>query len=189
MKSPSTRIFGAGAAAWLLACGGCSGADDGTAPRASLITEADRTTLISVESETVIDGQRPKLILVCKAGQPAGLRLDLVRPPASPPPAREVFAQVQARGGVEVTVELSWQSEARWEARAPDPDQPASAYDDQENQRRLVPILYAFSRERLLYLTPPAAYGPGERLVWDPDTLGEHLPAAQTCAFTERPTI
>lgn len=189
MKSSFPRTAAVFNFAVLLSCAGCGPTDDGSAPRASLTAAADGTTLISVDSDTVIDGQRPKLILVCKPGQPAGLRLDLVRPPASPPPAREVFAQVQARGGVEVTVELSWKGEARWEARSPDPNQPASAYDDLENQRRLVPILYAFSRERLLYLTPPAAYGPGERLVWDPDTLGEHLPAAQACAFTERPTI
>ena len=181
------------APAWLglllLAGAGCSGGVDESAPRATLETAADGTTLIAVESDTLIDGRRPKLVLVCKAGSPPGLQLDFVRAPATPPPAREVFAQVQAKGGVEVTIELSRIEGARWQAPSPDPRQPESDSDDRENQRRLVPILYAFSRERLLYLTPPAAYAPGERLVWNPRTLGEHLAAAQVCAFTERPTI
>ena len=189
MKSYSSRAFTFLAGASLLSCAGCGAADDGTAPRANLTTEADGTILIEMESDNVIDGRRPKLVLVCKQGSPPGLRLDFVRSPATPPPPREVFAQVQAKGSVEVTIELSWREDSRWQARYPQPDQPGSDSDDRENQRRLVPILYAFSRERLLYLTPPAAYAPGERLVWDPDTLGPHLAAAQTCAFTERPTI
>lgn len=186
MKSSAARIL---SALVLLSVGGCGAADNGTPPRADLTTAADGTTLIEIESDSMIDGRRPKLVLVCKTGSPPGVRLDFVRPPETPPPAREVFAQVQAKGGPEVTIELSRIEGSRWEARSPRPDQPQSDSDDRENLRRLASILYAFSRERLLYLTPPAAYAPGDRLVWNPRTLGPHLAAAQACAFTERPTI
>lgn len=168
--------------ALLLGAAGCSSGDDAPAPTVSVErTAAGNGDFISIESDTLVDGRRPRLILVCEDGMPATFHLDLVRPPASPPPLRGVFAQIQAKGGPEVTIELGWVTNATWVARRPHPSQADSAFDDRENQRRMVPVLHAFGKQRELTITPPAAHGPGERLVWSPQTYAPQLAAVQDC--------
>jgi hypothetical protein len=112
--------------------------------------------------------------------------LDLVRPPASTPTPRAVFAQMQVKGGPEVTIELAWLGGAAWRARIPRPDQAYADTDDRNNQQRFLPVLHAFSRERKLLLRPPAAYAPAGDLVWSPQTLGPHLGRVQECASLEK---
>lgn len=100
------RIYGL-ALIPLLGAASCSApAPDGAAPIVKLEKAgAGDGELITIESDAVVDGQRPKLILVCRPGEAATFRLDLVRPPKSPPPLR-VFAQFQVKGGPKVTIEL-----------------------------------------------------------------------------------
>jgi hypothetical protein len=141
---------------------------------------------ITIESDTLVDGRRPTLTLVCRADEPVTFQLNLVRPPASPPPLRGVFAQMQVKGGPEVTVELGWTGGAAWQARIPHPAQDYSDTDDRNNQQRFLPILHAFTRERKLTLRPPAAYTPGGDVVWSPQTMGPHLARAQECASLEK---
>jgi len=141
--------------------------------------------LITIESDTFVDRRRPKLTLVCRAGKPATFRLDLVRPPASPPPLR-VFAQVQVKGGPEVTIELGLVEGAIWEPKMPRPDQPQFEAPDRNNQDRVLPILHAFSRERALTITPPAAYGPAGKLVWSPQTYAQYGPLLRRCTELDR---
>jgi hypothetical protein len=140
---------------------------------------------ITIESDTLVDGRRPKLILVCRAGRPATFRLDLVRPPADPPPMR-VFAQVQVKGGPEVTIELGLSEGAVWEPKMPRADQPEFDAPDRNNQERVLPILHAFSRERALTITPPAAYGPAGKLVWSPQTYAPHGALLRRCTELDR---
>lgn len=142
--------------------------------------------LITIESDTVIDGRRARLTLVCEPGKPATFQTDLVRPPSNRPPERDVFAQLQAKGGPEVTIELAWMGGAGWRARIPHPSQPQSDTDDRNNQQRILPILHAFSRERKLTLRPPAAFAPGGDVVWSPQTFGPHLGRVQECASLEK---
>jgi hypothetical protein len=164
----------------LLYAAGCGAPAPDNAPTAVLERSADDAELISIESDTFVDGRRPKLTLVCRAGKPATFRLDLVRPPASPPPMR-VFAQVQVKGGPEVTIELGLLERAIWEPKMPRPDQPQFEAPDRNNQERVLPILHAFSRERALTITPPAGYGPADKLVWSPQTYAAHGPRLRRC--------
>jgi hypothetical protein len=141
--------------------------------------------LIAIDSDSLVDGRRPKLILECRPGLPATFRLDLVQPPAGAPPQR-VFAQMQVKGGPKVTIELGWLEGALWAPKMPDPKQPEFEAPDRNNQERVVPILHAFSRERALTITPPADYGPKQELVWSPATYMPQLEAVQSCAALER---
>lgn len=140
---------------------------------------------IRIESDTLVDGKRPTLILVCRRGEPATFRVDLVRSPASPPPLR-VFAQMQVKGGPEVTIELGWLEGAIWAPKMPDPKQPEWDAPDRNNRERVLPILHAFSRERTLTMKPPSAYGPNQELVWSPKTYGPEVGAVQRCAALDR---
>ncbi len=170
----------------LLGVANCSGAAMDDAPTVSVGRSAGGGDLITIESDTLIGGRRARLTLVCEPGTPATFQADLVRPPASPPPLRDVFAQLQAKGGPEVTIELGWMGGARWQARVPHPSQPQSDTDDRNNQQRILPILHAFSRERKLTLRPPKDYSPGGEVVWSPQTLGPHLGKAQECASLDK---
>lgn len=181
------RILRTGA--FLVCTTGCSAPGDKGAEPVTIVekSEAGAATLIAIESDTLVNGRRPQLTLVCEKGKTASFQLDLVSPPPAPPPDRGVFAQVQVKGGPEVTIELGWTGAASWVPRLPHPSRAYSAFDDEDNQRRMLPILHAFSRERILTLRPPAAHGPAQDLVWNPRTLGPHLKAAQECAALPPP--
>lgn len=138
-------------------------------------------SFIVIESDTLIDGRRPRLTLVCEPGRRASFRLDVVRPPANAPPFRDVFAQIQVKGGPEVTIELGWMGAAAWLPRVPDSGRDYSALDQAENERRIVPILHAFGKKRALTITLPAPHGPGDRLEWSPETFAPRLAAVQDC--------
>jgi hypothetical protein len=173
-----------------LFCGSACSAPvaDGTGPSATIKrSETTGAQLIVVESDTLVDGRRPTMTLVCKPGELAALQLDLVRAPATPPPPRGIFAQMEVAGSNQITIELVWMTGSTWAPLLPQPGQATSDSEGRDNQRRLLPILYAFARERALRLTPPAEYGPGYDLVWSPETLGPHLRAAQACAAVETP--
>jgi hypothetical protein len=169
-----------------LGAASCSGAPQDDAPAVSLAQSAGGGDLITIESDTMVDGRRARLTLVCERGKPATFQTDLVRAPANPPPLRDVFAQLQAKGGPEVTIELAWMGGANWQARVPHPSQPDSDTDDRNNQQRILPILHAFTRERKLTLRPPDAYTPGGDVVWSPQTMGPHLGRAQECAALDK---
>jgi len=149
-------------------------------------SEALDTDFITIESDTLVDGKRPTLTLVCGSGETATFQMNLVRPPSSPPPLRGVFAQMQVKGGPKVTIELGWLDGAAWAPRMPHSTQPDTIDPDLNNQERVLPILHAFSRERALTITPPAGYGPDQEIVFSPRTFGPHLPAAQRCAALNR---
>jgi len=143
------------------------------------------TDFITIESDTLVDGKRPKLTLVCRSGQTASFRLDLVRPPSSPP-LGAVFAQLQVKGGPPVTIELGWLGDASWEPRMPHSSRPDTITPDHNNKERVLPVLHAFSRERALTITPSPGHGPDQAIVFSPQTFGPHLPAAQRCAAIDR---
>lgn len=164
----------------------CSSQPDENAPLVHLSKSPTGGDLVSIESDTMIDGRRARLILLCEPGKPVAFHADLVRPPANTPPARDVFAQLQAKGGPEVTVELAWMGGATWRARIPREDQAYSDTDDRNNQQRFLPILHAFSRERKLTLRPPEAYTPGGDVVWRTETMGPHLSRVQGCASLDK---
>lgn len=168
-------------AAPLLLAAACSGTAPEAAAPTVVLEKADGGELIAIESEAVLDGRRPKLTLVCRSGQPANFRLDLVQPPANPPSER-VFAQMQVKGGPEVTIELRWLNGALWEAKMPDANHPDTEAPDRNNQERVVPVLHAFSRQRALTITPPPGYGPKQRLAWSPQTYEPQRGAVQRCA-------
>jgi hypothetical protein len=180
-----SRIYRAWAVPLLLGIANCSPPADAGPTTSVARSEALNADLIAIESDTLVDGKRPRLSLICRPGLPANFQVDLVRPPAGPPAGR-VFAQMQVKGGPEVTVELRWLEDARWEAKMPDPNQPATEAPDRNNQERVVPILHAFSRERMLTITPPAQFGPAQKLVWNPRTYAPHLAAVQSCAALDR---
>jgi hypothetical protein len=163
----------------LILAPGCAAPAPQDAPT-TVIEETGDGERIVIESDMVVDGQRPKLVLVCRAGQPATFQVDLVRRPARIPPQR-VFAQVQVKGGPEVTIELGLIEGALWEPKMPRPDQPETEAPDRNNQERVLPILHAFSRERALTITPPADYAPGGRLVWSPQTYAPHGARLRRC--------
>ena len=170
----------------LLSATGCGSSAPESAPTVLLErSPGGDAEFITIESDTFVDGRRPKLTLVCRAGKPATFRLDLVRSPASPPPQR-VFAQVQVKGGPEVTIELGLVEGAIWEPKMPRPDQPQFEAPDRNNQDRVLPILHAFSRERALTITPPAAHGPAGKLVWSPQTYAPHGPLLRRCTELDR---
>lgn len=168
----------------LLLVAGCSAPAPQDAPT-TVIQRSGDGELITIESDMVVDGTRPRLILVCRAGRTATFRLDLVRPPASVPPQR-VFTQVQVKGGPEVTIELGLVEGAMWEPKMPRPDQPETEAPDRNNQERVLPILHAFSRERALTITPPADYGPGGKLAWSPATYAPHGALLRRCTELDR---
>jgi|GEM_PF-4745055 len=169
----------------LLGAAGCS-PPSGAGPTVTVErSDALDADLIRIESDTLVDGRRATLSLVCRPGRPANFQVDLVRAPASPPAGR-VFAQMQVKGGPEVTVELRWLGNALWEAKMPDANHPDTIAPDRNNQERVVPILHAFSRERALTVTPPAEYGPGRKLVWSPRTYAPQLQMVQSCAALDR---
>jgi hypothetical protein len=165
----------------LLLAASCSAPDLEAAAPTVTVQQADGGELIAIESDAVLDGRRPKLTLVCRAGQPATFRLDLVDPPANAPTER-VFAQMQVKGGPEVTIELKWLGGAGWEAKMPDPNSPDTEAPDRNNKERVVPVLHAFSRERALAITPPPDHGPKQRLVFSPETYEPQQAAVQRCA-------
>lgn len=165
----------------LLLAASCSAPDLEAAAPTVTVQQADGGELIAIESDAVLDGRRPKLTLVCRAGQPATFRLDLVDPPANAPTER-VFAQMQVKGGPEVTVELRWLGGSLWEAKMPDPSRPDTEAPDRNNQERVVPVLHAFSRERALTITPPPEAGLRQRLAWSPGTYEPHSAEVQRCA-------
>jgi len=170
----------------LLCAAACGGPAQENAPTVVVERSADGDSqLVTIESDNVVDGRRPKLILVCRTGRPASFRLDLVRPPAAPPPLR-VFAQVQVKGGPEVTIDLGLREGAIWEPKMPRPDQPELEAPDRNNQERVLPILHAFSRERALTINPPPAYGPAGKLVWSPQTYAPHGPLLRRCTELDR---
>jgi hypothetical protein len=165
----------------------CCSAPQGDAPTATLErVDGGRVDRLTIESDRMVDGRRARLILLCEGGKPVTFELDLVSPPASPPPPRDVFAQMQVKGGPLVTIELAWLGGAKWRARIPRADQPYSDTDDRNNQQRFLPVLHAFTRERRLLMRPPATYAPVGELVWSPQTLGPHLARAQECALLEK---
>jgi hypothetical protein len=168
----------------LLSAAACSAPAPEDPPR-TVIEKSGDAELVAIESDMMVDGRRPTLTLVCRAGRPATFRLDLVRGPASPPPQR-VFAQVQVKGGPEVTVELGLLEGAVWEPKMPRPDQPQTEAPDRNNQERVLPILHAFSRERSLTITPPAAFGPSGKLVWSHETYAPHGPLLRRCTELDR---
>jgi hypothetical protein len=141
--------------------------------------------LLTIESDTLVDGKRGTLTLICRSGQPASFRMDLVRPAAGPP-QRAVFAQMQVKGGPPATIELRWLGGSAWEPKMPDPSRPATLTPDHNNRDRVLPVLHAFSRERALTITPQPGFGPDQPLVFDPETFGPHLPAVQSCAALDR---
>jgi len=149
-------------------------------------SEALQTDFIKIEADTLVDGKRPTLTLVCRPGETATFQMNLVRPPSSPPPLRGVFAQMQVKGGPKVTIELGWKGGAAWAPLMPSSDRPGPVDPHLNNQERVLPVLHAFSRERALTITPPAGYGPDEEIVFSPRTFGPHLPAAQRCAVIDR---
>lgn len=177
-----SRAFGSIQVALLLGLAGCS-QSEGEAAKATIERSPDgKAVSIAIESDTLIDGRRATMTMTCPGDAPTTTRFDLVRPPVSPPEPRTVFAQIQIKGGPEATIELDWKGGATWEARMPSPSEPASDSDDRENQRRLMPILHAYSRERQLTLRPPAGHTSGGSVVWSPRAPGPELLAAQACA-------
>jgi len=172
-------------AAPLLLAAGCSASRPDAAAPTIVVEKMDGGELIAIESEAVVDGRRPKLILICRIGQAANFQLDTVQPLAASPSGR-VFAQMQVKGGPEVTVELRWLGGSLWEAKMPDPSRPDTEAPDRNNQERVVPVLHAFSRERALTITPPPEAGLRQRLVWSPGTYESHSAEVQRCAALPR---
>ena len=113
---------------------------------------------VTVEAETVVSGQRPKLVLVCGGSRAPSFQFYLKHEPASPPPLRGVHGTFTLDNGPPQEIELGWHTNDGWGPR--DGEEPKAA--------RLV---RQFIAGRQLQLVPPAAYSNGVPIRWNAATL------------------
>jgi len=147
-----------------------------TAKPAEVIADG---TFLTIEADTLIDGRRPELTLVCEPGKKADVQLDLVRAPAVPAPLRGMFGIFQVDQQPERRIELAWLTEGDRTVRTPHPAQTETARTDVINESNLLQTLRSFLRGSELRLVASDRYF--ESATWSKRTLGEHLSAAERC--------
>jgi hypothetical protein len=151
------------------------------APKATLKPAeiAPEGTFLTIEADTVIDGRRPELTLICEPSKKLDVQFELVQVPETAAPLRGLFGTFRVDQQPEQRIELAWLSEDDWTARTPHPAQTDTARTDIVNQGILLQLLRSFVGGGKLHLSASDRYF--QSVTWSKSTFGEHLAAAERC--------